>query len=148
MSRCVSCKDLTPRGCTAATAEGVPPVSARPYSSLLVPGEITVYADADIQVWLETDARTQPSVIVPYVRSALDNAVRYKVRAVRDNPGGHSEISQSGTVRLQADTPAALGRMSLSRTAGDSCYVELILQPINSPHKAETPLNYRLPCPG
>lgn len=45
-------------------------------------------ADADIQVWLETVARTQPGVIVPYVRSAEDTTLRYRLHTVRQGVGG------------------------------------------------------------
>lgn len=85
-------------------------------------------ADADIQVWLETIARTQPRVIVPYVQSAQNGSLRYKMRATRQGPQGRSVISQGGTIEITAGTPAALGRLAISRSPDDDCQIELTIQ--------------------
>jgi|SRR5690606_22369706 len=85
-------------------------------------------ADADIQVWLETIARTQPSVIVPYVQSAQNGYLRYKMRAIKRGPQGRSVISQGGIIEMIAGTPVALGRMAISRSAEDDCQIELTIQ--------------------
>lgn len=105
-----------------------------------------MYADTDIQVWLETAGRTQPSIIVPYVQSSVDSVLRYSVRAVRDSGQGHSEITQGGMVKLPAGAPVALGKMSISRSEGDTCHVEVIFHDPDKP-SPDTILNYRLPCP-
>ncbi|SHI36688.1 curli-like amyloid fiber formation chaperone CsgH [Pollutimonas bauzanensis] len=84
-------------------------------------------ADSDIQVWLETFAKTQPAVIVPYVKSTENMTLRYKVRAVRQGSGGKSVLGQGGVVTIVANVPAALSRMSLNRSPADDCQIDLIL---------------------
>jgi len=103
-------------------------------------------ADSDIQVWLETIARTQPSVIVPYVQSTESGSLRYKVRTIRQSTQGRSEIAQGGTVTLVADTPVALGRMAISRSPGDACQVELTIQK-EGDAGADASKRYQFSCP-
>ena len=83
--------------------------------------------DSDIQVWLETIARSKPAVIVPYVRSSADTTLRYKMRTVKQSDSGKSVIGQGGVVTVLADVPAALSRMSLSRSPNDECEIDLVL---------------------
>ena len=82
-------------------------------------------ADSDIQVWLETFSRTQPSIIVPYVKSSHDTTLRYKLRATQESNGGRAVIGQGGTVAVLADVPAPLMKMSLNRNAHDTCRINL-----------------------
>lgn len=100
-------------------------------------------ADADIQVWLETIAKTQPSIIVPHVESKESTTLRYRVRTVKVGKSGRSALGQSGVVKLLAGVPATLGRMSLSRDPGDECYIELEVSADSGAHG-----NYRFACPG
>jgi curli production protein len=97
--------------------------------------------DADIQVWLETIARTTPGIIVPYVQSSENTTLRYLVTAVRESSGGRSEMTQEGTVTLTADVPKALSRMALSRERNDSCTVNLTLSLAGTEDR-----NYRFNC--
>lgn len=84
-------------------------------------------ADADIQAWLETSARTTPSIITPYVQSTVDRTLKYRLHAVREGQGGKSEISQGGTVNVVAKKPTALGRMSFTVSLNDQCLITLTL---------------------
>ncbi|HUG58058.1 MAG TPA: curli-like amyloid fiber formation chaperone CsgH [Candidimonas sp.] len=84
-------------------------------------------ADSDIQVWLETFSKTQPVVIVPYVKSTENVTLRYKVRTVKEGNGGKSVMGQGGVVSITANVPAALSRMSLSRSPNDECQIDLVL---------------------
>lgn len=100
-------------------------------------------ADSDIQVWLETFAKTQPSVIVPYIRTNENMTLRYKVRTVKKGNGGKSVIGQGGVVTVLANVPAALSRMSLSRSPDDECEIDLVLSESGSADRS-----YHFKCPG
>ncbi|MGB3290712.1 MAG: curli-like amyloid fiber formation chaperone CsgH [Burkholderiaceae bacterium] len=99
-------------------------------------------ADADIQVWLETMNRSQAAVVVPYVQSTRDRTLVYAIRAIKDGPGGHSVLSQGGTLRITANVPTALGRMTFSRHAGDDCNIDLKLN-----EDGKEARSYRYACP-
>lgn len=99
-------------------------------------------SDSDIQVWLETFAKTQPVVIVPYVRSSVDITLRYKLRTVKQGTAGKSIVGHAGVVAVAADVPAALSRMWLSRSAGDACEIDLVLSVAGSADR-----NYHFDCP-
>ncbi|WP_353150143.1 curli-like amyloid fiber formation chaperone CsgH [Pollutimonas bauzanensis] len=99
-------------------------------------------ADSDIQVWLETYAKTQPVVIVPYVKSSENVTLRYKVRTVKEGSGGKSVMGQGGVVSVSANVPAALSRMSLSRSPTDVCHIDLVLS-----ESGVADRNYHFDCP-
>lgn len=99
-------------------------------------------ADNDIQVWLETFARTQPTVIVPYVKSSENMTLRYKVRTTKEGDGGKSVIGQGGIVNTIANIPIALSRMSLNRSPNDQCKIDLVLSQAGSPDRS-----YHFECP-
>ncbi|TAL90382.1 MAG: hypothetical protein EPN46_12245 [Candidimonas sp.] len=84
-------------------------------------------ADAPLQVWLETNANTQPSIVVPYVQSSEEKKIHYELRAIKKGRAGTSEVSQSGIVRVLAKIPTALSGMSLNASKDDTCQIELIL---------------------
>lgn len=98
--------------------------------------------DSDIQVWLEMQNSTQPGVIVPYVQSTVDKRLNYRVRVIRENRSGRSEISQGGSVFMTAARATALGKMSLSVKDEDVCEIELILTESGKPAD-----RYRFDCP-
>lgn len=99
-------------------------------------------ADSDIQVWLEAQTQSRPSVIVPYVQSTVDKSVAYRVRVTKENNSGRSEISQGGTIFMMATKPTPLGKMSLSIGDADVCEIELTLTETG---KASD--KYRFDCP-
>jgi len=98
--------------------------------------------DADIQVWLESQQRTQPQVIVPYVQSHNAGIIHYTVEMQRLAPQGRSQMRQSGTVHLTADQPAALGRMAVTRSPEDRCEITMTLRA-----PGETERRFDLACP-
>lgn len=98
-------------------------------------------ADADIQVWLERFSQTPPGIVVPYVRTAHDTTLRYRVLVVQEGHTGRSLISQAGMVQTQASVPAALGRISVSHEPKDKCHIDVILS-----ERGASDLNYRFPC--
>lgn len=99
-------------------------------------------ADGDIQVWLETYAKTQPVIIVPYVKSSENVTLRYKVRTVKESSSGKSVVGQGGVVSVSANIPAALSRMSLSRSPTDVCHIDLVLS-----ENGVADRNYHFDCP-
>lgn len=84
-------------------------------------------ADINLQVWLETDARTHPATLIPYVQTTENATLQYQLYAVKTGRGGTSRVGQSGTVRVPASRPTALSKMSLSTTKSDACQIEVIL---------------------
>ena len=97
--------------------------------------------DGNIQVWLETD-KLKGSLITPYIRSAVQQTIQYRVRASKEGRHGRSEITQSGTVTTEAEQPVALGTIGMSVAPADACRIELSL--------AEGGVlfaTYVLPCP-
>ncbi len=84
-------------------------------------------ADSDVQVWLDTVARTQPPVVVPYVVSDSPRSVRYRIRAIRTGSAGRSIIGQTGALVLSADVPAALSTLSMSGAPGENCQIEVLI---------------------
>jgi len=98
--------------------------------------------DSDIQVWLDTVERTQPSIVVPYVLSAQAQALRYRVRVVLEGGGNKAVIGQTGAIRLLANTPSTLSRFSLNRRLHERCEVEIILSGDDM-----RDLRYLLECP-
>jgi curli production protein len=98
--------------------------------------------DSNIQVWLETFAKSQPAVVVPYVRSTADMTLRYKLRTVKKSGSGKSVIGQGGVVTVQANVPAALSQMSLSRSPNDECEIDLVLSQAGVADR-----NYHFKCP-
>ena len=84
--------------------------------------------NADLQVWFESEAETGRVLLVPYVRAARDIHGSYRLRVVRSGPGGHSRISQSGTIDTTAFRPQALSRLTLDVRKEDQCRIELTLK--------------------
>ncbi len=99
-------------------------------------------ADINLQVWLDIIPGTQPSVVVPYVKSPTSGIVQYQLNATKKGLSGTSSISQSGGVRVQADHPTALTRFSMSLGAQDQCKIELTL--FANGHETGT---YQFDCP-
>lgn len=99
-------------------------------------------ADADMNVWLETLSASQPSVIVPYVQSAADKNVSFRVKMVKEGKGGRSEVSQGGTLFVPAAKAVALGRMSVNVGAQDNCHIEVSFTEAGKPAG-----EYRFDCP-
>jgi curli production protein len=102
-------------------------------------------ADADIQVWLETAARTNPEIIVPYVRTAASKTLRYDVRTVQEGANGRSNMAQSGAVTVQANVATPLVRMSVTRSRQDYCHIEIV---ITEGHSTRQDYHFECPAPG
>ena len=99
-------------------------------------------ADADLQVWLDTQSQTGQTVVVPYVKSAQDAQVSYRMDVIKRGKSGFSRVSQHGTVKAAAAAPTALSRLALGVQTEDECHIELVLR--DGDHALGT---YRFDCP-
>lgn len=99
-------------------------------------------ADANLHVWLETNTNARPSIVTPYVESSEDKRIHYRLRATKSGRSGTSEVSQSGTVNVQAKKPTPLSEMSISAGKSDTCRIELTLAEGGAPLGA-----YNFDCP-
>lgn len=98
--------------------------------------------DADIQVWLEAAQRTQPQIIVPYVKSPTETTLKYVVEAHRSAAQGNSRLRQGGTIHLTADQATALGTLAITRSAQDTCEITMTLRTADN-----TERKFQLSCP-
>jgi curli production protein len=103
---------------------------------------IMMTPDINLQVWLDTVAGTQPAMIVPYVQGPENSMLHYQLTATKQGVSGTSTIQQSGNVRLQANTPTALTRFSLSVGDQDKCTIKLILYA-----GSQAASHYQFDCP-
>lgn len=99
-------------------------------------------ADANIQVWLETSAVAQTSIISPHVQSDAAKLLTYRITTTQESRAGRSSIGQSGEVALEADQPTALSRLAVRREADDRCRITLILLSSDMPER-----HYDFACP-
>lgn len=99
-------------------------------------------ADSDVQVWLDMLERVRPGMVVPYVQSEQNQALRYRVRVVQEGHDGKVVIGQSGAVSVLANTPTALSRFSVTRKPDTQCEIEIILT-----DKQMRQTRYRFECP-
>jgi len=84
--------------------------------------------DADLQVWLDTQATAAQIVIVPFVKSTRDMHIQFRMDVVRKRDGSTSHVSQQGMVATAGTTPTALARVVLGGQTGGECRVELSLR--------------------
>jgi len=87
-----------------------------------------MHADADIQVWLDTQLGAQQALIVPYVRSASDAQLQYRIALIQHAGGGTSRINQQGRVALTAGQPASLPRLAVNPAGDGTCRLQVELQ--------------------
>jgi hypothetical protein len=85
-------------------------------------------ADADLKVWLDTQAQAGQTVLIPYVKSVKDIQVNYSLSVKKSGKSGTSSISQGGNVNAVAAQPTALSKMSMNLQKDDTCSIELVLR--------------------
>ena len=85
-------------------------------------------ADANIQVWLDTQTQLGQTVLVPYVKTVATTQVDYSMSVIKTGKSGNSRINQGGKVNAVAAEPIALSRMSINLNKDDACHVELVLR--------------------
>lgn len=97
---------------------------------------------ADIQVWIDTHPAHGAQVMTPYVKSAENRSLQYRVRVVKSGSSGRSELQQGGSVNVFAGADTALGKMTLTLKEGDDCEIEVV----HTEHGHED-TQYRFDCP-
>ncbi len=99
-------------------------------------------ADANLQVWLDTQVAAGQTLVVPYVKSIKDMQIGYRMEVVQRSGSSNSRISQQGRVDAAAGQPASLGRVILNVQRGGECRIELAL------HEGRVELGiYQFDCP-
>lgn len=84
-------------------------------------------ADADLQVWLDTQPVANQIVMIPYVKSARAMRVQYRLEVVQRSGASTSRISQQGQVDAVAAQPMKLVHIAVGAQAGGECRVEVVL---------------------
>jgi hypothetical protein len=84
-------------------------------------------ADADLQVWLDTQPGTNQVVMIPYVKSVRNMQMHYRLEVVQRSGGSTSRISQQGQVNAVAAQPMKLAHVAIGMQAGGECRVEVAL---------------------
>jgi hypothetical protein len=87
--------------------------------------EEEMVADTDLQVWLDMHASAAQTVIVPYVRSARDAHIAYRMEVIQSKGGSMARISQNGVINATAAIDTPLTRIALSVPKEGECRVEL-----------------------
>lgn len=96
----------------------------------------------DIQVWLDSRPNMAQTIVTPFVRSARDMQLIYRMSVVQFGKSGNSRITQGGYVKTEADTPTALSHISFRNHDGEECRIELTLL------EGELKIgDYRFACP-
>jgi hypothetical protein len=99
-------------------------------------------ANADLQVWLDSQPNAGQTIVIPYVRSAKDMTASFRIGVVQSAKSGVTRISQAGSVRVLAAQPTALSRLSLGPNKRGDCTIEVVLR------EGDQELGiYRFDCP-
>ena len=98
--------------------------------------------DSDIQVWLDSQPNAGQLIMVPYLKSAREMQVSYRLTVIQSGKSGNSTISQGGTVRTSAASATPLSRVVIAPNKEGECRIEVTLR------EGEQALgNYRFDCP-
>lgn len=89
--------------------------------------------DADIQLWLETQAQTRPALIVPYVRSNSPTEIQYSIGFDSQGSSGRSRMSQGGTLILDGGQAKALGQLAVNLDGVKDCWLKIALAQYGRP---------------
>jgi outer membrane usher protein FimD/PapC len=85
-------------------------------------------SDADLQVWLDTQANIHQMVVIPYVKSAKEVQMNFRMDVIQKSGGNSSRISQQGQVHIAAEQAVPLARVALGIQKEGECQVELALR--------------------
>jgi hypothetical protein len=84
-------------------------------------------ADADLQVWLDTQPGAHQTVMTPYVKSAKNIRMTYRMEIIQRG-AGTSRINQQGKVTAIAAQPTSLGRLTIGLQKSGECRIEIVLR--------------------
>ncbi|HJV84716.1 MAG TPA: curli-like amyloid fiber formation chaperone CsgH [Noviherbaspirillum sp.] len=85
-------------------------------------------ADANLQVWLDTQANVGQTLLVPYVKSVTERQISFRLDVIQRGGSGTSRVSQHGVVKAAAEAPTSLGRVALGVQKNAQCSIELQLK--------------------
>ena len=98
--------------------------------------------DSDMQVWLDSQPNAGHLIIIPYVKTAREMQLHYRLNLIQSSNSGNSSISQGGTVKLSAASATPLSRVVITPNKDGECRIEVTLR------EGEQALgNYRFDCP-
>lgn len=98
--------------------------------------------DLNLQVWLDAQSTPTQTLVIPYLQSPRELQLQYRLHLVRHGAAGNSDIAQGGAVRLLANQPTALSRLSFDANAAADCNIDLQLQ-----QEGQTVGVYHFDCP-
>lgn len=97
----------------------------------------------DIDVWLDTERLARQVKVIPYVRTAEEMKVDYRIELVRGGATGSTRIAQSGAVTSSPAKPAAMGQMSVdTHPTNGKCHISISLR-----SRGESLGDYSFDCP-
>jgi hypothetical protein len=85
-------------------------------------------ADADLQVWLDTQPGAHQTVMTPYVKSGKNIRLTYRMEIIQQRGVGSSRINQQGKVTAIAAQPTSLGRLTIGLQKSGECRIEIVLR--------------------
>lgn len=93
----------------------------------------------DIDVWLNAERTAELVKVIPYVRTAEEMKVDYRIELLRKG----TTIRQSGSVQASATAPAKMGAMTVNANSPvGTCSIVIVLQ-----SGGENLGEYRFDCP-
>ncbi len=84
-----------------------------------------MFADTDLQLWLDTQVQAQQTQIVIYAQSPRPTELGYRLSFIQRGPHGQSSVQQAGQKTLLAGQPLALSHLAMRLHEGDDCRIEL-----------------------
>lgn len=85
-------------------------------------------ADADLQVWLDSQPIAGQLVMIAYVKTARDMQVTFRLKMLQTSESGSSSVSQDGMVRVSAASATPLSRVAITRSKEGECQLEVTLR--------------------
>lgn len=99
-------------------------------------------ADTNLQVWLDSQPNAGQLIIIPYVKTAREMQLHYRLNLIQSSNSGNSRISQGGTVKVSAASATPLSRVVIAPNKDGGCKIEVTLR------EGEQEVgNYRFDCP-
>jgi hypothetical protein len=99
-------------------------------------------ADADLQVWLDSQPNAGQLLMVPYVKTTREMQLTYQLKLIQNSKSGNSSIRQGGTLAVRAESATPLSRVAITPSKEGECRIEVTLR-----EGAQVLGNYSFDCP-
>lgn len=97
----------------------------------------------DIDVWLDAERTAEKIKVIPYVRTAEEMKIDYRIDLIRHSGGGQTKISQKGAVTASAKSPGKMGTMTINAGhPNGTCQITIVLS-----SGSDSLGNYQFACP-